>query len=220
MTVVSPSFLLLLALPRFQLFLIALGGADPFLNKPLIREDIRDCMEYFKNTTMKVTHPHLWEAARAVLRGDSLLPGLTLRRERKRNNKSSPCLMNFVPFKLQTKRKEKKEVINLNKMEEERVDKLNQRHLEEMTFVQSGAVWDRDGEGRVLPFIYLEVDGFGGWGCCWPCGHLQVSDFRLEFLLQSIPQMDLGRGKMLKPRNEPQQAQHGWRRQRGAWGEW
>lgn len=155
MTVVSPSFLLLLALPRFQLFLIALGGADPFLNKPLIREDIRDCMEYFKNTTMKVTHPHLWEAASAVLRGDSLLPGLTLRRERKRNNKSSPCLMNFVPFKLQTKRKEKKEVINLNKMEEERVDKLNQRHLEEMTFVQSGAVWDSDGEGRVLPFIYL-----------------------------------------------------------------
>lgn len=118
------SFLLLLALPRFQLFLIALGGADPFLNKPLIREDIQDCTEYFKNTTMKVTHPHLWEVARAVLRGDSLLPGLTLRRERKRNNKSSPCLMNFVPFKLQTKRKEKKEVINLNKMEEERVDNL------------------------------------------------------------------------------------------------
>lgn len=24
-----------------------------------------------------------------------------------------------------------------------------------MTFVQSGAVWDSDGEGRVLPFIYL-----------------------------------------------------------------
>ena len=27
--------------------------------------------------------------------------------------------MNFVPFKLETKRKEKKEVINLGKMEEE-----------------------------------------------------------------------------------------------------
>lgn len=155
------SFLLLLALPPFQLFPIALGGADPFLNKPLIREDIRSCTEYFKNTAMEATHPHLWEAARAVLRGDSLLPGLTLRRERKRNNKSSPCLMNFVPFKLQTKRNEKKEVINLNKMEEERVDKLNQRHLEEMTFVQRGAVWDSYGEGRVLPFVYLGVDGFG-----------------------------------------------------------
>lgn len=69
--------------------------------------------------------------------------------------------MNFVPFKLQTKRKEKKEVINLNKMEEERVDKLNQRHLEEMTFVQRGAVWDSYGEGRVLLFVYLGVDGFG-----------------------------------------------------------
>lgn len=57
--------------------------------------------------------------------------------------------MNFGPFKLQTKGKEKKEVINLNKMEEEQADKLNQRHMEEMTFVQNGAVWDRDGEGRV-----------------------------------------------------------------------
>lgn len=53
------SFLLLRALPRFQLFLIALGGADPSLNKPLIREDIRDCTEYFKNTATKVTSPPL-----------------------------------------------------------------------------------------------------------------------------------------------------------------
>lgn len=134
-----------LALTYLQLFLIALGGTDPFLNKPFIREDIWDCTEYFKNTTMKVTHLCFWDAASAVLRGDSLLPGLILRREKKRNHKSSPCLMNLVPFKLQTKRKEKKEVINLNKMEEERVDKLNHRHLEEVTFVQSGAVWVQGG---------------------------------------------------------------------------
>lgn len=167
------SLLMLLALPRFQLFLIALGGADPFLNKPFIREDVRDCTEYFKNTTMKVTHLHLWDAASAVLRGDSLLPGLTLRREKKRNNKSSPCLMNFVPFKLQTKRKEKKEVINLNKMEEERVDKLNQRHLEEMTFVQRGQYgtgMGRAGSAR-HPDSSPYISG-GGW--FWRVGPLSA----------------------------------------------
>lgn len=65
---------------------------------------------------MEVTYLNFWDAANAVLRGDLLLPVLILWREKKRNNKSSPYLMNFVPFKLQTKRKEKKEVINLNKM--------------------------------------------------------------------------------------------------------
>lgn len=33
--------------------------------------------------------------------------------------------MNFVPFELQTKKKEKKEVINLNKMEEEETELIN-----------------------------------------------------------------------------------------------
>lgn len=170
-----------------QLFPIALGGVDPFLNKPFIRGDIRDCTEYFKNTTMKVTHLCFWDAASAVLRGDSLLPGLTLRREKKRNHKSSPCLMNLVPFKLQTKRKEKKEVINLNKMEEEGVDKLNRRHLEEVTFVQRGAVWDRGGRtgSSRHPGSPFYISG-GRW--LWRMGLLLTLwpptgvDFRLEFL--------------------------------------
>lgn len=65
-----------------------------------------------------MTYLNFWAAASAVLSGDLLLPVLILERGKKRNNKSSRYLMNFVPFELQTKRKEKKEVINLNKMEE------------------------------------------------------------------------------------------------------
>jgi hypothetical protein len=52
---------------------------------------------------------------------------LTLEWEKKKSNKSRRYLVNFVPLMLQTKRKEKREVINLNKMEEEgRIDKPNQ----------------------------------------------------------------------------------------------
>lgn len=74
---------------------------------------------------------------------------LHYREEKKRNNKSSPYLMNFVPFKLQTKRKEKKEVINLNKMEEEERELINliNSTWEEMALLQSGAERRRREEG-------------------------------------------------------------------------
>lgn len=57
--------------------------------------------------------------------------------------------MNFVPFKLQTKKKEKKEVINLNKMEEEERELINliNSTWEEMALVQSGAEQRRREEG-------------------------------------------------------------------------
>jgi hypothetical protein len=47
----------------FHLFLITFSRVDPFLNKPFMREDIWHSTEYFKNTTMKVTHLHFWDAA-------------------------------------------------------------------------------------------------------------------------------------------------------------
>lgn len=104
--------------------------------------------------------------------------------------------MNLVPFKPQTKRKEKKEVINLNKMEEERVDKLNHRHLEEMTFVQSGAIWDRGGRTGSTrhPGSSFYISG-GRW--LWRVGLLLTLwpptgvDFRLKFLPQPVPQIYL-----------------------------
>lgn len=57
--------------------------------------------------------------------------------------------MNFIPFKLQTKRKKKKEVINLNKMEEEERELINliNSTWEEMALLQSGAKWSRREEG-------------------------------------------------------------------------
>lgn len=120
---------------------------------------------------MEVTYLNFWDAANAVLRGDLLLPGLILWREKKRNNKSSPYLMNFVPFKLQTKRKEKKEVINLNKMEEEERELINliNSTWKEMTLLQSGAKWDRMEEGAWLLQAVrssFPSDAWGqvGWG--------------------------------------------------------
>lgn len=56
------------------------------------------------------------DAVSAVLTGDLLLSMLILGRGKKRNNKFNQYLMNFVPFKLQTKGKRKNEIINLNKM--------------------------------------------------------------------------------------------------------
>lgn len=57
--------------------------------------------------------------------------------------------MNFVPFKLQTKRREKKEVINLNKMEEEERALINliNSTWEEMALLQNGVKWRRREEG-------------------------------------------------------------------------
>ena len=50
--------------------------------------------------------------------------------------------MNFVPFKLETKRKEKKEVINLGKMGEEERELINliNSTWEEMALQPSGAM--------------------------------------------------------------------------------
>lgn len=135
------SFLFLpLVEPLFQLFLTAFGRADPFLNKPFIREDAEDSTEYLKNKTKKETYLNFWDAASAVLRGDLLLPVLILGREKKRNDKSSQYSMNFVPFELQTKRKEKKEVINLKKMEEKERELINiiNSTWEEMACLQRG----------------------------------------------------------------------------------
>lgn len=102
---------------------------------------------------MQVTFLDFWDAANAVLRGDLLFPVLILGREKKRNNKSSLYLMNFVPFKLGTKRKEKKEVINLNKMEKEERELINliNSMWEEMVLLPSGAKWDRMEEGAQVP---------------------------------------------------------------------
>lgn len=113
----------------------------------------------------------------------------------------------MFPFKLQTKTKEKEEVINLNKMEEERVDKLNQRHLEEMTFVQSGAVWDRGGRigSARHPGSALYLSG-GRW--LWRMGLLLTLwpptgvDFSLEFL-----RYIWGVNRMLTTKNAPQEPQ-------------
>lgn len=54
--------------------------------------------------------------------------------------------MNFVPFKLQTKRKEKKEVINLNKMEEE-----ERKLIKLINSTGRKCVFCRVGEGNKAP---------------------------------------------------------------------
>ena len=61
--------------------------------------------------------------------------------------------MNFVPFKLETKRKEKKEVINLGKMEEEERELINliNSTWEEMALQPSGAKRDRMEEETWVP---------------------------------------------------------------------
>ena len=61
--------------------------------------------------------------------------------------------MNFVPFKLETKRKEKKEVINLGKMEEEERELiiLINSTWEEMALQPSGAKRDRMEGGTWVP---------------------------------------------------------------------
>lgn len=61
--------------------------------------------------------------------------------------------MNFVPSKLETKRKEKKEVINLGKMEEEERELINliNSTWEEMALQPSGAKRDRMEEGTWAP---------------------------------------------------------------------
>jgi hypothetical protein len=103
---------------------------------------------------MQVTYLDFWETANAVLRGDLLFPGLILGREKKeRNNKSSRYLMNFVPFKLETKRNEKKEVINLGKMGEEERELINliNSTWEEMALQPSGAKRDRMEEETWVP---------------------------------------------------------------------
>lgn len=69
--------------PLSQLFLIPFGRADPFLNKPFVREDVEDSTEYLKNKTKKVTYLNFWAAASAVLSGDLLLPVLILERGKK-----------------------------------------------------------------------------------------------------------------------------------------
>ena len=61
--------------------------------------------------------------------------------------------MNFVPFKLETKRKEKKEVINLGKMGEEERELINliNSTWEEMALQPSGAKRDRMEEETWIP---------------------------------------------------------------------
>lgn len=83
--------------------------------------------------------------------------------------------MNFVPFKLGTKRKEKKEVINSNKMEEEERELINliNNMWEEMVLLPSGAKWDRMEEGaQVPPGSLALVTCLGVLPCSWPpTGH-------------------------------------------------
>lgn len=109
--------------------------------------------------------------------------------------------MNFVPFKLETKRNEKKEVINLGKMGEEERELINliNSTWEEMALQPSGAKRDRMEEETWVPPGNLalpstQMPGVGGerrggrwaWarGFCWPCGHPLAMNSWLEFLPQ------------------------------------
>ena len=119
--------------------------------------------------------------------------------------------MNFVPFKLETKRKEKKEVINLGKMGEEERELINliNSTWEEMALQPSGAKRDRMEEETWVPPGSLalpstQMPGVGGewWGgrwawargFCWPCGHPLAMNSWLEFLPQPAWKF-VGRGR-------------------------
>lgn len=75
--------------PLFQLFLTVFIQQSRFFLKSFVRENVEDSTEYLKNKTKKVTYLSFWDAAKAGLRGDLLLPELILGRGEKRNCKSS-----------------------------------------------------------------------------------------------------------------------------------